>query len=108
MTKTIVMIHGMWCGGWYWENYKTFFEGKGYHCITPTLRFHDMDPEGLPNSVVCYLDATVALPILTSYALSKGEKRTYKRLYDRREEYVEQLSKEVFKWSKRAGMDESF
>lgn len=49
MTKTIVMIHGMWGGSWYWENYKTFFEAKGYQCITPTLRFHDVAPEELPK-----------------------------------------------------------
>ncbi|MDD5039183.1 MAG: alpha/beta hydrolase [Dehalococcoidales bacterium] len=49
MTKTIVMIHGMWGSSWYWENYKRFFEGKGYQCLTPTLRFHDMDPGELPN-----------------------------------------------------------
>jgi hypothetical protein len=24
MAETIVMIHGMWGGGWYWENYKNF------------------------------------------------------------------------------------
>jgi pimeloyl-ACP methyl ester carboxylesterase len=36
-------------GGWYWENYKSYFEDKGYHCITPTLRFHDMDPKGTPD-----------------------------------------------------------
>jgi hypothetical protein len=23
MPKTIVMIHGMWGGGWYWENYSS-------------------------------------------------------------------------------------
>ena len=49
MTKTIVMVHGMWGGGWCWENYKRFFESKGYQCITPTLRFHDMAPKELPN-----------------------------------------------------------
>ncbi|MFC2041763.1 alpha/beta hydrolase [Chloroflexota bacterium] len=49
MSETIVMIHGMWCGGWCWENFKRFFEGKGYHCITPTLRFHDTDPKDAPN-----------------------------------------------------------
>jgi len=43
------MIHGMWCGGWCWENYKQFFQEKGYHCITPTLRFHDMDPDETPD-----------------------------------------------------------
>ena len=49
MTETIVMIHGMWGGGWYWENYKRFFEEKGYHCITPTLPFHNIDPKETPQ-----------------------------------------------------------
>ena len=49
MAETIVMIHGMWGGPWYWENYRKFFEGKGYRCIIPTLRFHDMDPKAIPN-----------------------------------------------------------
>jgi len=48
MTETIVMIHGMWGGGWNWENYQEFFEGKGYHCLAPTLRFHDVDPKAPP------------------------------------------------------------
>jgi len=49
MTKTIVMVHGMWGGSWCWDNYKTFFEERGYQCITPTLRFHDMDPKEPPH-----------------------------------------------------------
>jgi pimeloyl-ACP methyl ester carboxylesterase len=49
MTETIFMIHGMWCGPWYWENYKRLFEKEGYRCITPTLRFHDMDPKDAPD-----------------------------------------------------------
>lgn len=49
MTETIVMIHGMWCGGWCWENYQKFFVGKGYHCLTPNLRFHDVNPKAPPN-----------------------------------------------------------
>lgn len=49
MTKTIVMIHGMWGGGWYWENFRNFFEAKGYACYTPTLRHHDIDPKDMPN-----------------------------------------------------------
>ena len=49
MTQTIFMIHGMFCGGWCWDNYKGFFKEKGYHCITPTLRFHEMDPSESPN-----------------------------------------------------------
>jgi len=50
MADTIVMVHGMWGGGWHWDNYKTFFEGKGYSCITPTLRFHDVNPKEPPDS----------------------------------------------------------
>ena len=49
MAETIVMIHGMWGTGWYWENFKGFFEGKGYQCVVPTLRYHDMDPKGIPD-----------------------------------------------------------
>ncbi len=49
MAETILMIHGMWGTGSYWENFKGFFEGKGYRCVVPTLRFHDMDPKGAPD-----------------------------------------------------------
>jgi pimeloyl-ACP methyl ester carboxylesterase len=49
MAETIVMIHGMWGGGWNWENFKQFFEEKGYHCLAPTLRFHDVDPKAPPH-----------------------------------------------------------
>ena len=42
MPETIVMIHGMQVGEWCWGKYKEFFEEKGYICVTPTLRFHDM------------------------------------------------------------------
>jgi len=44
MTDNIVMIHGMWGGSWSWENFKNFFEQKGYQCFTPVLRHHDIDP----------------------------------------------------------------
>ncbi len=50
MPETILMIHGMWCAGWCWEKYRSFFEKKGYHCLNPTLRFHDMNPEGTPDA----------------------------------------------------------
>ena len=47
--------------------------------------------EGLPDMVVCYLDATVALPILTAYVLENCRPRPLKRLYDRRGEIFESL-----------------
>jgi len=49
MTQTIMMIHGMFGGGWYWEKYREFFSEKGYQVITPYLRFHDVDPTAPPN-----------------------------------------------------------
>ena len=49
MNETILMIHGMWCGGWVWDNYKAFFKQKGFNCITPNLRFHDVASNGPPN-----------------------------------------------------------
>ena len=49
MTNTIFMIHGMWSGGWYWDYYRRFFEDRGYRCLTPTLRFHDVDPKEPPH-----------------------------------------------------------
>jgi non-heme chloroperoxidase len=49
MSSTIFMIHGMMVGPWCWDNYRNFFEEKGYRCITPVLRFHDMDPAGIPD-----------------------------------------------------------
>src|SRR5262249_60105488 len=43
-----------------------------------------VDPEKLPDSVTCYTDSTIALPLLTAYALARREPRPLRRLYDRR------------------------
>jgi deoxyhypusine synthase len=59
-----------------------------------------VDPDRLPDAVVCYVDSTVALPIITAYALAKHEPRTPKRLYDQRNEFMKLLVKE-YKKSKR-------
>lgn len=50
MAKIIFMIHGMMCGGWVWDNYKEYFEARGYKCVCPTLRYHDLGPDGLLDS----------------------------------------------------------
>ncbi|MHB9027269.1 MAG: homospermidine biosynthesis protein [Candidatus Latescibacterota bacterium] len=50
-----------------------------------------IDPEKLPDTVVCYGDTTVYLPLLTAYALEKGAKREQKRLYDRLGEMLDEL-----------------
>ncbi|MDQ3389037.1 MAG: deoxyhypusine synthase [Gemmatimonadota bacterium] len=53
-----------------------------------------VDPDRLPDAVVCYLDSTVALPILTAYALDNHAPRTPKRLFERREEMIARLQEE--------------
>ena len=50
-----------------------------------------IDPDQLPDAVVCYTDTTIALPLLTAYALANREARPLKRLYDRREQMLERL-----------------
>ncbi|HVF59954.1 MAG TPA: deoxyhypusine synthase [Thermoanaerobaculia bacterium] len=42
-----------------------------------------VDPERLPDAVVVYCDSTIALPLLTHYALARGLRREPKRLYER-------------------------
>ncbi|MDQ2976340.1 MAG: deoxyhypusine synthase [Acidobacteriota bacterium] len=59
-----------------------------------------VDPDRLPDAVVCYVDSTVALPIITAYALAKHAIREPKRLYDRRGEFMDLLLSE-YKKSKR-------
>jgi deoxyhypusine synthase len=50
-----------------------------------------IDPEELPSTVVCYTDSTIALPLVTAYVLNQCPQRPLKRLYDRREQMLEQL-----------------
>ncbi len=53
-----------------------------------------IDPDRLPDAVVCYMDSTVALPLLTSYAKARHAARPLKRLYDRRDAMMERLRAE--------------
>ncbi len=55
-----------------------------------------VDPNRLPDAIVCYLDVTVALPLFTHYALANHKPRKPHRLYDRRTELMERLKKEFF------------
>ncbi|HEX8681777.1 MAG TPA: deoxyhypusine synthase [Ardenticatenaceae bacterium] len=51
-----------------------------------------VDPEQLPDTVVCYTDSTIAMPIMAAYALGKRSPRPLKRLYDRRGELLQLLA----------------
>jgi deoxyhypusine synthase len=56
-----------------------------------------IDPDSLPGCVVCYVDSTISLPLITAYALSKVAPRKLKRLYDLRENIYDKLRGEYFK-----------
>src|SRR5215472_9440320 len=60
-----------------------------------------IDPDMLPDAVVCYLDSTVALPIITAYALARRGSRKLKRLYERREQMMNLLIAEHSRAGKR-------
>lgn len=48
MSKTIFMIHGMWGGPWYWQNFISSFEKREYRCVATTLRHHNVSPQDPP------------------------------------------------------------
>jgi deoxyhypusine synthase len=50
-----------------------------------------IDPDRLPDAVVCYLDNTVALPLITAYAHARHAPRPLKRLYEQREQMLQRL-----------------
>ncbi len=60
-----------------------------------------VDPSRLPDAVVAYVDSTIAMPLLTHYALSKRKARRLRRLYDHREEFVELLREDYIKAKKK-------
>jgi len=60
-----------------------------------------VDPDKLPDAVVAYIDSTIALPILTSYALATAKPRKLKRLYDKRELLMTNLVREYRKVQRR-------
>src|SRR5438477_6106020 len=59
-----------------------------------------VDPTKLPDAVVVYTDTTIAMPILTHYALSRRKPRKLRRLYDQREKMMKALTREYFTHNK--------
>jgi deoxyhypusine synthase len=49
---------------------------------------------------VCYTDVTIAMPLLTYYALARHKPRQLKRLYDLRPKMMKALTKEYFAHNK--------
>ena len=63
-----------------------------------------VDPDKLPDTVVCYLDSTVALPLLCAFAFDRVGKRPRRRLYDRRAEMLAVLGEAYRKAVNAAGV----
>ena len=53
-----------------------------------------VDPDRLPDAVVCYTDTTIAMPLLAAYALNKHAPREPKRLFKRRAAMLDRLKAE--------------
>ena len=66
-----------------------------------------IDPDRLPDAVVCYLDSTVALPLLTAYAHARHAARPLKRLYERRQAMMDRLRREYERSGDRPADSES-
>jgi deoxyhypusine synthase len=71
-----------------------------------------IDPERLPDTVVCYVDSTVVLPLIASYVLARCKPRKPRRLFKRLPEAIEALRAEYRKsdlyaryWSELAAPD---
>jgi deoxyhypusine synthase len=65
----------------------------GLSGATPSeaMTWGKVDPNQLPDTISCYLDSTVALPLITAYALSRAKPRTPKRLMDKVPDLMREL-----------------
>jgi deoxyhypusine synthase len=66
-----------------------------------------VDPNTLPDAVVCYTDTTLAMPLFTHYALARHAARKPRRLYDQREAMMKALKREYFLHTKVKMLDGS-
>jgi pimeloyl-ACP methyl ester carboxylesterase len=67
------MIHCMWGGSWIWDRYAPVFERRGWRCLRPALRYHDVEPAAPPDprlGSVSLLDYTADLE---TYVRGLGE-----------------------------------
>jgi deoxyhypusine synthase len=53
-----------------------------------------IDPDKLPDTVVCYVDSTIAMPLIAAYVMTRCKPRKPRRLYRRLPELVSALRAE--------------
>ena len=65
----------------------------GLSGATPSeaVSWKKIKPNTMKNNIVVYCDVTIAAPLLFSYILSKQCTRKLKRIYTKREKYLETL-----------------
>jgi deoxyhypusine synthase len=65
----------------------------GLSGATPSeaMTWGKVDPDQLPDTVTCYADSTIALPLLTVYALATRAQRAHRRLMNRLPELMAQM-----------------
>lgn len=65
----------------------------GLSGATPSeaMTWGKVDPSRLPDSVTCYVDSTVFLPLVTAYLAQRRGNRPHKRLMERLEELTREL-----------------
>lgn len=65
----------------------------GLSGATPSeaMTWGKVDPDQLPDTIVCYADSTIVMPILAAYALETVGSRPLKRLYDQRDTLLKDL-----------------
>ncbi len=68
-------------------------DSGGLSGATPSeaVSWGKIDPDRLPDAVVCYTDSTIAAPIIAAYALARHQPRKLKRLFGQREAMLQLL-----------------
>ena len=61
------------------------------------VSWNKVDPSRLPDAVVCYVDTTIAMPLITHYALATHAPRQPRRLFDRRQQLLDSLRQDHLK-----------
>ncbi len=82
----------------------------GLSGATPSeaMTWGKVDPDQLPDTIVCYADSTIAMPILAAYALEVAGPRPLKRLYDQRDQLLRDLQEDYLKASTPHHSDEIY
>ncbi len=47
MKTKVIFVHGAFCGGWAFDQFREPFEAAGYACLCPDLRGHGADARGV-------------------------------------------------------------